>query len=471
MKKPKNNCRVFTPPEIVVKMLDILGYRKNLYGKKILENSCGNGSFMVEIVARYIKDCRREGYPNHKICAGLAQDICGFEIDENAFKDCLRNLNDLLAKHSLNAVDWNIRRADVLRTKPDANFAYIVGNPPYITYEALPIEDREYIKDVFSVCKHGKPDYYYAFIESAIKHMRNDGRLVYLVPSNFFKTRFSYELRTYMLPLLSAVYDYKDQKIFASALTASAIVVCDKSSATTEIQYHDVVNNKTFQICKSTLNERWIFHSATPAVEDDSAKKTRFGDVFPASSSVATLYNNAFVIKSDSDAHKTLEAEVLRRTVSPKSLANNKSEHIIFPYYYDDAGQLQRYSEEAFRGRFPGAAKHLEAYRKQLEERDSDKIAKWFEYGRSQALARLNRKKLLLSTLVTNRVNVYKLDEKTIPYSGIYITAIPGFELADAKRILESDAFFEYVRAVGIHANGTSIRISIRDINDFRFRA
>ena len=36
--------------------------------------------------------------------------------------------------------------------------------------------------------------------------------------------------------------------------------------------------------------------------------------------------------------------------------------------------------------------------RKKLENRKSDKNAKWFEYGRSQALKNSNQEKLLLST-------------------------------------------------------------------------
>ena len=35
----KANCKIFTPPDAVISMMDILGYKENLYGRKILENS------------------------------------------------------------------------------------------------------------------------------------------------------------------------------------------------------------------------------------------------------------------------------------------------------------------------------------------------------------------------------------------------------------------------------------------------
>lgn len=40
-----DKCKVFTPKEIVKSMLDTVNYKKNLFGKKVLENSCGDGNF------------------------------------------------------------------------------------------------------------------------------------------------------------------------------------------------------------------------------------------------------------------------------------------------------------------------------------------------------------------------------------------------------------------------------------------
>lgn len=52
--KTKEKCQIFTPDDIVKDMLDHLGYSDHLYGKTILESSCGNGQFLKEIVIRYI---------------------------------------------------------------------------------------------------------------------------------------------------------------------------------------------------------------------------------------------------------------------------------------------------------------------------------------------------------------------------------------------------------------------------------
>jgi len=446
-------------------MLDILGYVENLYGKKIMENSCGEGNFLTEIVKRYINDCRRKGYKTKKICTGLKRDIYGYEIDEDAYKACIYNLNEVLKKNSLPLINWNIQQEDALKIKHEPVFTFIVGNPPYITYSALSVENRKHIKENYVVCRDGKPDYYYAFIESATKCLNSNGRLVYLIPNNFFKTRFARKLRDYIRPTLCEIYDYTSDKIFDKYLTSSAIIVCDKSVDTAEVQYSDIANSKKKIFQKDKMEDRWIFEAAISPISN----KVRFSDSFSASSVIATLYNDAFIIKPEGIEYSQIERDILRIAASPKCLAKNKIEYIIFPYYYNSDGLLKRYSSNKFLKQFPETVKHLKKYSEELEQRNSDKSAAWFEYGRSQALAHLNQHKLLLSTLVTNKVKIYELDEHTIPYAGFYIVAKPGSDLTEAKRILESDDFLSYAKKVGVHVSGKSIRISIQDINDYQY--
>lgn len=133
---------------------------------------------------------------------------------------------------------------------------------------------------------------------------------------------------------------------------------------------------------------------------------------------------------------------------------------------------MVRYTSQQFSTLFPGAESYLSDFREQLDERESDKSALWFEYGRSQALSGLNKRKLLISTVITEKVAVYILKKKCIPYAGMYIVPKSGnktYKLEDAKDILESKEFMKYVQDVGIHISGTSLRITSRDIEEFKF--
>lgn len=52
-------CQIFTPENYVIELLDSVGYTENLYGKKILENSCGDGNILA-IIVQDIEDYRFE---------------------------------------------------------------------------------------------------------------------------------------------------------------------------------------------------------------------------------------------------------------------------------------------------------------------------------------------------------------------------------------------------------------------------
>ena len=475
MGKQKENCSIFTPHDIVVRMLSLLEYEKELYGKRILENSCGDGNFLVEISKRYIIDCQRQGLSKLQISEGLSRDIVGFEVDNEQRQKCIKRLNQSAKEFGILDIKWDIRNEDVLKADFSSDFYYAVGTPPYITYSALDQDDRNYIKENFSVCREGKPDYYYAFIESAIKHLSNDGKFAYIVPSNFSKTKFAKKLREYLLPVLTDIYDYKTEKLFSDILTSSAILLCDKKKTSSIIRYHDMQRKQTNDISKCDLLEKWIFEAEKKWPIDNAL---RFGDYFSASSSIATLCNEVFIISSKNEnTCYNLESDILREAASPKSLASGKKEHIIFPYYYDEENCLKHYSDKEFQQLFPKTVGYLEAKKAKLDDRDSDKSAQWYEYGRSQALAHLNQPKLLISTLVTEMPKVYLLAHDVIPYSGIYIIPISNksksdnisMDLNTAKLLLKSEEFLLYVKRVGIHANGTSIRVAISDINNFTF--
>ena len=79
--KTKNKCQIFTPNDIVEKMLELAGYTNNLWGTTVLENSCGDGQILSSVVRKYIECAKREGISNAQIKLGLEADISGFDID------------------------------------------------------------------------------------------------------------------------------------------------------------------------------------------------------------------------------------------------------------------------------------------------------------------------------------------------------------------------------------------------------
>ena len=158
----RNLCQVFTPIENVKELLDWCEYIDDLYGKKIMENSCGDGHILKEIVKRYIENCLKNGISKARIEKGLSNDIYGIEYDKLQYKKCLKNLDNIANEYQLRKINWkNIKNEDALLNLYEDKFDYVVGNPPYIKYKSLSLEDREYIREKFETCKKGKFDYCY----------------------------------------------------------------------------------------------------------------------------------------------------------------------------------------------------------------------------------------------------------------------------------------------------------------------
>ncbi len=467
-------CQVFTPENYVKELLDSVGYTEHLYGKRILENSCGDGKILVAVVQRYIDDCITNGLSKTKIKNGLEKDIFGVEIDPEQYQKCIKNLNAVLQKYNINRVEWKVYNFDYLRWNEEIQFQFIVGNPPYITYSELKKDEQKYVKETFETCVKGKFDYCYAFIEKSIKSLAQDGKMSYLIPSSIFKTVFGLNLRTFMKPYVSIIKDYTQEKVFDNAMVKSSIMVLDMQRQQDVLHYRDMTLGTEINIPVDQLTDKWFF------TENLANGTNRFGDYFKVSHVVATLLNKAYVIKEE-DYEETeqgflcngrnIERDMVRDTASPRSIRYNRKEKIIFPYTYEN-GHLERFNEGDFEIIYPEAAAYLNDFRVGLDKRQKDENAKWYEYGRSQALSGLDGDKLLISTVITENVVVHKLTRSCIPYAGMYIVRCEDnnkYTLEDAVRILESREFRQYVLDVGIHISGSSLRITSKDVEDYRF--
>jgi len=460
----KTKCQKFTPGFLVEMMLDLIGYKTSLMGKTILENSFGSGNILKAIIKRYIEDAISVNYKKSDISKGLEQDVHGIELDGELYTSCIHELNTIVENYGLPPVNWSLYNSNALFFEFKTKFDFVIGNPPYISYREMDKESRIAIKKKYDSCSIGKFDYCYAFIELGLTLLKPTGKLVQLIPNNIYKNVFAQKLREMLVDKIAIIRDYPNQKLFDKALTSISIFVYDKNCTAESIDYCNMTTKQHKEILRKSLGSKWMFEDHV----EETGDSIRFGDLFNASVTIATLCNKAFVVDQTCIDAERLETEIIRKAVSPKSLRYKKNKFIIFPYKYGHNG-LERYSAKEIQN-YPCVVKHLQQYSDELEKRNSDSNALWFEYGRSQALAHLNDEKVLLSTVITDKVEVYKVDALTIPYSGIYITVKnTQYSLNDAITILQSKDFFEYVQKIGISVSGKSVRITCKDINNYRF--
>jgi hypothetical protein len=449
-------------------MLDKAGYLTDLAGKRVLENSCGEGNVLEEIVFRYIADCKRKAFSTEQIQLGLMQDIVGYEVDQTCVDICIEKLNAILDAENIGKVKWNIRVEDYLRSTYD-NFDYIIGNPPYITYHNLTEDERSFLKQKFLSCSKGRFDYYYAFVEKSYGELKNGGSLVYLVPFSIFRNKFAGILRTLIKNDIVSVLNYSGIKVFEHVTTSSAMICIKKGSNQEVLYYTDTVAKETLQISKGILSDKWFF-SANPG-------EKRFGDYYSIQNSVATLCNDAFLVTTYEDSEKyimvngkRIEKEILRPAVSTKSCKYSdwQQSRIIFPYKSNENG-YSRYSETEFKRTFPHTYTYMQSFSERLEKRKINAGVQWFEYGRTQALNEVFGEKLIIPMVITSKVTAYLAEENSIPYAGYFIKPKAEYSLQFAKQLLESPRFYEYVKEKGTPTTKTSYRISVKEIADFTF--
>lgn len=454
-----NNCQIPTPKKYVLAMLDLLDLKDIIYGKRILENSCGEGNILCEIVKRFICSSRKFGINDKQIKNALEKDIVGYEIDKEKVEACILRLSKVAEQYGFYNVNWKIINNDYLKADIE-KYDIIVGNPPYITYHDMTEEQRKQLSSNFLTCKEGRYDYCYAFIDKSIDSLRPTGKLVYLVPYSILRNKFAGNLRKKLQAVILEVHDYDGIQIFSGTISSSIIIVCHGNADSLKIKYSKVLQNEQKFINRCEFGEdKWFF------INQQEGK--RFGDYFHVLNSVATLKNDVFVIN---DENEKIEESICYPAVSPKSLRKKERLRIIVPYEFSE-GKFARISESDLRMKYPKAYAYLLKNKQLLVDRDTSQSNEWYEFGRTQALNKIMSKKLVFSMVVTNKLNAYLCENNEIPFAGYFVIKKDDscIELGTAKAILESEEFYEYVKTHGTPTIPSSYRISVKEIQEYRF--
>ncbi|HCN38340.1 MAG TPA: SAM-dependent methyltransferase [Bacteroidetes bacterium] len=158
--------QVFTPEYIVAEMLQL---RKN-YGN-VLEPSAGEGAFSSKI------------------------DNCtSIEID---------------AKYA----PLNTLNIDFFDYPVTNKFDTVIGNPPYVKFKDIQKSTKNKLK---SIIFDERSNLYLFFIEKCIKHLKNNGELIFITPRDFLKATSSIKLNEFLFKngTITDLIELGDKKIF-----------------------------------------------------------------------------------------------------------------------------------------------------------------------------------------------------------------------------------------------------------------
>ncbi|MHA2203875.1 MAG: HsdM family class I SAM-dependent methyltransferase, partial [Candidatus Hodarchaeales archaeon] len=228
--KLKSMGQYFTPANIAHLMTDLIsnGTKK----KKILEPSAGKGIFLT-ILANI-------GY----------QELTGIEIDP------------IIASQS----PIPIETGDFFAFPISRKFDVVIGNPPYIRWKNLPLEQRQYFSSssFWQKRMNGLTDILQPFIFKCVDHLKPSGELIFITPLFWMQTLHAEPLRRFLLEngSLEILINFHETKIFPKANLNLVIFKYRKSKQDQRLK---VINHwQKGKLNPNILDRiRWLIHDSS----------------------------------------------------------------------------------------------------------------------------------------------------------------------------------------------------------------
>ena len=461
----KSKGRVYTPKYIVNNILDMAHYiGDNILEKHVIDNSCGDGAFLCEIIERYCSFATKKGLTPDILKKHLEEYIHGIEIEPNEYKKCLGNINQIVERYGITTnISWDIICADTLTVvKYNGKMDFVLGNPPYVRVHNL--DDSFDMAKRFSFAQDGMTDLYIVFYEIGLKMLNKNGVLGYITPSSFFNSLAGNYMRKYFAQenLIEKLVDLKHFQAF-NATTYTTIVILNKQHCSNELEYYqfDEKNLIPYYVETLTSNDYYIAQNFYFSTKNNLSllKKVFFNlgrcDI-EVKNGYATLCDDIFIGSF----------EFKSKNIIPVIKASRgEKKQIIYPY--DQNGKL--ITEENLM-KDKELYNYLLANKSKLLKRSSENKADsyWFAFGRSQAINDTYKNKIAINALLRTSADlkIISAPAGTGVYSGLYLIGNEQ-SLSRISEILLNEEFSIYISLLGKYKSGGYYTFSSKDIKAY----
>ena len=143
-------------------------------------------------------------------------------------------------------------------------FDVVIGNPPYINIENLPVTTKNYLFKNYKACK-GRTDIYIAFLEKSISILNANGTMCFILPSAFATQKYGEKMRQILIGnhMIREVVDASSYRIFENATVYNIILLVgnQKGQGQTKVRLHfsnadfDTRGGKEFLLDQHTFAE------------------------------------------------------------------------------------------------------------------------------------------------------------------------------------------------------------------------
>lgn len=456
----KKDGVVYTPNFIVKNMLNAILYKGQVILKKhVIDNSCGEGAFLIEIVSRYIRAARNNNYNNKQIAYELEFFIHGIEIDYIAHSICIKNLNDILAQFEIEEkVKWDIIRADALETNRfNKKMDYVIGNPPYIRIHDLTLDYRKY-----SFASEGMSDLYLIFFELSIKMLNDTGEIIYITPNSFFTSNAAKKFREYLVEnnLLKKIINLGHFNPFKGITTYPAITLISKQKKSKKVHYYEYdKNNSKNNLISNLKKDNYFINGCFYFGESNKLKK--FKEIISVKKNPYIFVKNGISTNLDSVFfNDNYKGKFINRALK---ISKQQETNVFFPY--EKNGNLIKLEE--IKNDNPMIYKILIKNMKELKSRSLQK-QEWYEFARTQGINDVYKEKMVVNNIVKNveTIKIKIISPGVIPYSGYYLLSYK-YDYKFIEKLLKEFDFIEYLKILRKDKNGEYYFFSSSDLHLF----
>lgn len=461
----KTKGRVYTPSYIVKNILDLSHYiGNNIFEKHVIDNSCGDGAFLCEIIERYCDFALKQKIDTALLKKHLEHYIHGIEIDPIEHKKCIENVNNIVRKYGITTnVSWDIICADTLSVnKYDGKMDFVLGNPPYVRVHNLNNSFDSVKKFLFT--QNGMTDLFIVFYEIGLKMLNQNGVLGYITPSSFFNSLAGAYMRKHLVQqkLIEKIVDLKHFQAF-NATTYTTIVILNKQKKLDTLEYYQFDEKNLIPYYVETLasSDYYIsqnFYFSTK--QNLSLLKKIFTNLglcnIEVKNGYATLCDEVFI------GSFKFKSKYIIPTIKA---SRGETKQMIYPY--DRFGKLIPLLE---------LKKETDLYNYLLENKEklsnrsieNNQNTAWYAFGRSQAINDTYKNKIAINALLrtSNDLRIILAPEGTGVYSGLYLVG-PDKDLEKIPSLLNSQEFSLYISLLSKYKSGGYYTFSSKDIKAF----
>ncbi len=437
----KLNGAFFTPDYIIEFIINEIQPKEN---DTNLDPSCGCGAFLVGLLDFYKRSF------NKSIRDIIKENIYGSDILEyNIYRTKLIfTIYALEHGEILQESDFNLFHQDSLKAKWELSFDNILGNPPYVKFQDLSDENRNYLVKHWTTVEGGTFNLYFAFFELGYDLLKPKGKLGYITPNNYFTSLAGESIRRYFQQkkCVSRVIDFSDKKVFdAQTYTALTFLNKQENEAITFDRIKEGYKPEDFLLIANgspnylrNLNyKKWrlLKTDEQENIKNIETIGTPIGKLYDICVGIATLKDEIFFVDGSLEKNGCylkitqkgtfeIEKEVTKSVYKISDFksqeeAEKNTRRIICPYKIKK-GSATPISENNFKKEFPKCYAYLLTEKENLLSRDKGKVAfePFFVWGRTQGLTKTGKR--ILNPTFSQKPRFLLVEEKDAFFTNGY---------------------------------------------------